>query len=74
MEHSEVSKSHRYPGFLHLEDLPQRNKVHDLNSVSCNFDVKGAWDVTIHVSERGFDFRAQKSKPPDDLVLTEHAQ
>ena len=22
----------------------------------------------------GFDFRAQKSKPPDDLVLTEHAQ
>ena len=40
----------------------------------CPLDHAHWWDVTVHVSERGFDFRAQKSKPPDDLVLTEHAQ
>ena len=28
----------------------------------------------VHVSDRVIDFQAQKSMPPDDHVLTEHAQ
>ena len=32
------------------------------------------WDVTVHVSERVIDFRAQESMPPDNHVLTGHAQ
>ena len=28
----------------------------------------------VHVSEQVIDFRAHKSKPPDDHVLTEHVQ
>ena len=44
---------------------------HAHSSVSRN--LKGGMSRST-VSERVIDFRVQKSMPPDDHVLTEHAQ
>ena len=63
---------------LFLERITYGYCAHDFTIIEieqrCTTTIYQWWDVTVNVSERVINFRAQKSMPPEDLVLTEHAQ